>query len=73
MSESLHTLVVIDQDINALLDVPVGLLEEKTVQLELLESHLVESVESFQLVVVLFAVQVIHLNVVELLGVLLFS
>jgi len=29
------------------LDVPVGLLEEEAVQLELLESHLVEGVESF--------------------------
>lgn len=71
VSESLHALVVIDQHVDALLDVPIGLLEEKAVQLELLEAHPVERVECFDLDVLLSVVHVIHLRVVSCLDELL--
>ena len=72
-SKSLHTFVVIDKDINAILYVPVGLLKEKTVQLELLETHLVKCIKCFDLIVLLTVVHVIHLGVVNLFCILLFD
>jgi len=48
--ESLDALVMVNKHINAILYIPVGLLEEKMVQLELGETHLVKLVESFKFI-----------------------
>ena len=52
---------MVDKNVNTLLNVPIGLLEEKMVQLELSEAHLVELVERFKLVSLLSIVQLVHL------------
>ena len=62
---------MIDKDVNTFLNVPVGLLEEKVVQLELSETHLVELVERFKLISLLSIVQLVHLGVVKLMSKLL--
>ena len=62
---------MINKNVNAFLNIPIGLLKKKMVQLELSETHLVELVERFKLVSLLSIVQLVHLRVVELVSKLL--